>query len=153
DPFAGRADGGGAPAGGRLYRTGDLARSRPDGALDFLGRRDFQVKIHGVRIELDEITAALHTLPDVREAVVVVATAPPAAAPPDPAPRLVGYVVPRPEPRLDPAALRRALAERLPTAMVPAAWVVLAALPRTASGKVDRAALPAPPVLPAAGAP
>jgi amino acid adenylation domain-containing protein len=151
DPFAGDA-GPGAPPGGRLYLTGDLVRQRPDGALEFLGRRDHQVKIHGFRIELDEIAAALCTSPTVRSAVVVAAAAP-IVVPPDGAGRgaasiaprrLVAYVVLEAGQALDAALLRRHLAARLPAPMVPAAFVSLPELPRTASGKVDRGALPAP---------
>jgi amino acid adenylation domain-containing protein len=137
DPF-------GAAAGGRLYRTGDLVRWRPDGELDFLGRADLQVKVRGVRIELGEVEAALAGHPAVREAVV-------AAREERGDGRLVAYVAPA-----DAAAafgaeaealvetLRRHLERRLPAALVPAAWVVLPALPLTSRGKVDRGALPAP---------
>ncbi len=149
----------GDAAGARLYRTGDLARTLPDGAIDYLGRLDHQVKIRGVRIEPGEIEAALARHPEVREAVVTVAgpAAPASAA--AAGPRLVAYLVPRqPSPAADPAAaclapaaeealiddVRRALRQSLPEAMVPAAFVVLAALPLSANGKVDRKALPAP---------
>jgi amino acid adenylation domain-containing protein/non-ribosomal peptide synthase protein (TIGR01720 family) len=115
--------------GGRVYRTGDLARRRGDGAIEFLGRLDHQVKIRGVRIEPGEIEAALLALPGVREAVVAAYEK-----------RLVAYVVGD-----APAeALRQLLRERLPEAMVPATFVSLPALPLTANGKVDRKALPAP---------
>jgi amino acid adenylation domain-containing protein len=116
-------------SGSLLYRTGDRARSRPDGTLEFLGRRDTQVKIRGFRIELGEIEAALAALPGVREAVVVMRED-----------RLVAYVTG------DAAieTLRESLRERLPDQMIPAAFVGLDALPLTANGKVDRKALPAP---------
>ncbi|HVR07369.1 MAG TPA: amino acid adenylation domain-containing protein [Thermoanaerobaculia bacterium] len=162
DPLSGRP-------GERLYRTGDLARWRADGELQFLGRFDHQVKVRGFRIELGEIEAALRAQPGVREAVVVARGEPaadagharhaddgaepaPAAAArlPQPLQRLVAYVVPDPE-TLDGAAagtlaaeLRRGLGERLPDYMVPGAIVLLAALPLTPSGKVDRRALPDP---------
>jgi hypothetical protein len=131
DPF------GGEP-GGRLYRTGDLARHLPDGNLEFLGRDDHQVKVRGHRIELGEIEAALLQLPGVRAAVV--------AARPDASGdlRLVAYLVAPREARLKSGEVRRLLAERLPDAMIPSAFVPLDALPLTANGKVDRAALPDP---------
>jgi amino acid adenylation domain-containing protein len=124
-------------AGGRLYRTGDLARFRPDGAIEFLGRLDHQVKVRGVRIELGEIEAALLRHPRLREAVVMLGT--PAGGG---EPRLAAYLVAAGPP---PSAgeLRRFLAERLPDAMLPAAWVMLPALPLTPSGKADRRALAA----------
>ncbi|HSK78180.1 MAG TPA: amino acid adenylation domain-containing protein, partial [Thermoanaerobaculia bacterium] len=116
-------------SGERLYRTGDLCRFRRDGEIEFLGRADHQVKIRGQRIELGEIEVALTALPGVREAVVVARDG-----------QLAAYVVG------DAAAgeLRRSLSERLPAAMVPAAFVTLEALPLTPNGKVDRRALPAP---------
>ncbi|HSN85880.1 MAG TPA: amino acid adenylation domain-containing protein, partial [Thermoanaerobaculia bacterium] len=117
--------------GSRLYRTGDRARYRPDGNLEFLGRRDHQVKIRGFRIELGEIEAALSTLAGVQEAVVVVREDRTGDR------RLVAYVV-------GPATvedLRPPLRERLPDYMVPAVFVKLAALPLTPNGKVDRKAL------------
>ncbi|HKH45402.1 MAG TPA: non-ribosomal peptide synthase/polyketide synthase [Thermoanaerobaculia bacterium] len=123
----------GREAGERVYRTGDLARWRSDGAIEYLGRLDHQVKIRGVRIELGEIEAALTALPGVREAVVM-------AREDRSEKRLVAYVVG------DVAAeeLRRSLRTRLPEPMVPAAFVTLMALPLSANGKVDRKALPAP---------
>ncbi|WP_309094583.1 condensation domain-containing protein [Streptomyces sp.] len=132
DPFG--------PPGSRLYRTGDLARLRPDGTVEFLGRADQQVKIRGFRVEPGEVEAVARALPGVRRAAVVArqdGTAPR---------RLVAYVEPEPDGDdvPDPAALRHALAERLPAPCVPAAVVVLPALPHTPSGKLDRRALPAP---------
>jgi amino acid adenylation domain-containing protein len=124
--------------GQRLYRTGDLVRSRPDGALEYLGRLDHQVKIRGVRIELGEVEAALRQQPGVREAVVVARREGAGGA------RLIGYVTTQAEPPVDPAALRQALARTLPEYLVPAVVVRLAQLPLSPNGKVDRQALPAP---------
>jgi amino acid adenylation domain-containing protein len=125
----------GVEPGGRLYRTGDLARHRGDGRLEFLGRRDGQVKLRGYRIELGEIESALARHPGVRQAVVT--------ARDDGGPvgrRLVAYLVGSAEI----PELRRFLGESLPDYMIPTAWVTLDALPLTPNGKVDRAALPAP---------
>jgi amino acid adenylation domain-containing protein len=124
-------------AGSRLYRTGDRVRHRADGLLEFSGRLDGQVKIRGFRIEPGEIEAALVAHPGVREAVVV------ARRDRDREIRLVAYVAGN-VPGMAAEELRRHLRERLPEPMVPAAFVVLAALPLTANGKVDRKALPAP---------
>ncbi|MBW4718788.1 non-ribosomal peptide synthetase [Saccharothrix obliqua] len=118
--------------GERLYHTGDLVRLLPDGTIDYLGRIDHQVKLHGNRIEPGEVEAALLRHPAVRAAAVAVHDD-----------RLVGYVVPTAEPPT-PAELRDHLARSLPETMLPAAWTVLAALPLTPSGKTDRKALPAP---------
>jgi amino acid adenylation domain-containing protein len=138
DPFA-------AAPGERLYRTGDVARFRADGRLDFLGRRDGQIKLRGFRIELGEVESALARHPAVRAAVVTARDDGGAAGR-----RLVAYAV---APDLaDATELRRFLAAALPEHMVPSSFVLLDALPLTANGKVDRAALPAPdsPGLPAA---
>ncbi|KAA2254443.1 amino acid adenylation domain-containing protein [Solihabitans fulvus] len=127
DPFAERP-------GARLYRTGDRVRYRADGQLEFLGRRDHQVKIRGQRIELGEVEAALRAVPGVTDTVVTVS--------PDPAGqhRLVGYLVGA----VDAQRVRGELAAVLPEAMVPSALVALDALPLTSNGKVDRKALPEP---------
>ncbi|HKV11609.1 MAG TPA: amino acid adenylation domain-containing protein, partial [Thermoanaerobaculia bacterium] len=128
----------GGTAGGRLYRTGDLARRLSGGDLEFLGRADGQVKIRGFRLELSEVEAVLRQHPDLAECVVTVREDRPGDR------RLVAYAVPQPGRDPGVSALRAFVAERLPQYMVPAAFVTLAALPVLASGKVDRAALPAP---------
>ena len=125
-------------SGARLYRTGDRARWRADGALEYLGRIDHQVKLRGMRIELGEVEAALAAHPAVREAVAAVRE----TAPGDP--RLYAWVVPEAHARLDRDLLRHFLAAQLPDPMIPRAIVPLDTLPLTPSGKVDRAALPAP---------
>ncbi|MEH1015836.1 amino acid adenylation domain-containing protein [Micromonospora sp. CPCC 206060] len=133
----------GAAPGGRMYRTGDLVRRRADGQLDFVGRTDDQVKLGGVRIEPGDIEAALADHPQVRRAVVTVRDDQPAGR------ALVGYVDWAGDD--DPAtALRAHLRTRLPEAMIPAAFVVPDAFPVLPSGKLDRAALPAPVTVPAA---
>jgi amino acid adenylation domain-containing protein len=132
---------GGTP-GARLYRTGDLGRFRPDGTLVFVGRRDRQVKVRGQRIEVAEIEAALGRLPGVGRAVVE--SRPVAGAGGETEIELVAYLTPGPGGPPDPADLRRQLGARLPPSMIPAAFVTLAALPLTPTGKLDRAALPAP---------
>ncbi|HVS00232.1 MAG TPA: amino acid adenylation domain-containing protein [Thermoanaerobaculia bacterium] len=134
-----------AAPGGRLYATGDRARCGRDGNLEFLGRVDQQVKVRGYRIELEEIEAALSRHPGVREAVVLAREDVPGDK------RLVGYVVPAGQPAPSPAELRAALQQTLPDYMVPWTFVLLDVLPLTSSGKVDRAGLPAPQALAAAG--
>ncbi|WP_327260475.1 amino acid adenylation domain-containing protein [Streptomyces sp. NBC_01232] len=122
------------PPGSRMYHTGDLVRLRSDGQLEFLGRADDQVKIRGYRIELGEVESALTALPGVGSAAVVVREDTPGVK------RLVAYVTGP----VAGAALREALAGVLPDYMVPAAVVALDSLPTNVSGKLDRAALPAP---------
>jgi acyl carrier protein len=124
--------------GARLYRTGDLVRRHCDGALEFLGRIDHQVKIRGHRIELGEIEAALARQSGVREAAVV------AREDGSGDKRLAAYVTPKAGTSLVPEQLRAALAQELPEVMVPATLTVLAAFPLTPNGKVDRGALPHP---------
>jgi amino acid adenylation domain-containing protein len=121
----------------RLYQTGDRARWRPDGQLEFLGRLDDQVKILGHRVELGEIEAALAGHPAVRQGAVVAQETAHGGR------RLVAFCVPAADPPPAEAELRLFLRSRLPEAMVPAAFVVLAALPLTPHGKVDRRALAA----------
>jgi len=124
-------------ANGRIYRTGDIARYLPDGRIQFLGRIDNQVKVRGFRIELGEIETALEQRDDVRAAVAV-------AREQRGEQRLVAYVVPQPGHTPRSSELRRALAQRLPEYMVPAAIVTVVELPLTPNGKVDRKALPDP---------
>jgi nonribosomal peptide synthetase DhbF len=131
------ADPCGAP-GSRMYRSGDLARWRADGVLEFLGRVDQQLKVRGFRVEPGEIEAALMHHSMVAQAVVI------GRQDSEGDKRLVGYVVPPEGETADPAALRSFLSQRLPNYMVPAAIVVLDALPLTANGKLNTKALPAP---------
>jgi amino acid adenylation domain-containing protein len=132
DPF-GRAP------GARLYRTGDLVRWRADGNLEFLGRLDHQIKLRGFRVELGEVEGVLGQHPGVAQAVAVLREDRPGDK------RLVAYALPcDPQAPPDPADLRAFLRERLPDYMVPSALVLLPALPRTPSGKLDRRSLPAP---------
>lgn len=120
------------------YRTGDLGRELPDGSLEFVGRGDEQLKIHGVRIDLQAIQAALERHPRVRQAEVICQDEG------DGRSRLVAYVVPKdPEPLMQ-SDLRVFLRSELRPESVPAVVVVLDAFPLTLNGKVDRAALPAP---------
>jgi amino acid adenylation domain-containing protein len=118
----------------RMYRTGDRGRLLPDGSLDFLGRADRQVKLHGYRIEPGEIESALMTHPAVREAIVRVDEA---ASPA----RLVAYVMARAGETIDAGELRAHLQERLPIPMMPATFVALDAFPLTPTGKIDVVAL------------
>jgi amino acid adenylation domain-containing protein len=122
--------------GGRVYRTGDLARYLPDGRIEFLGRRDHQVKVRGYRIEMGEIEATLAKHPSVREAAV--------AALDDTSGNrnLVAFVSARRGQRLDVAALRVFLQDALPHYMVPSRILLLDALPLTPNGKIDRQSLP-----------
>lgn len=134
DPFS-------SSPGSRLYRSGDRVRYLPDGNLEFLGRVDHQLKIHGQRIEPSEIEHALSRHPDVSEAL--------ATAVGDGADRqLVAYLVTNADSLPDAAGWHQRLASRLPLHMIPSAYVPLAAFPLTANGKIDRRALP-PPVDPA----
>jgi pristinamycin I synthase-2 len=130
DPFG--------PPGSVMYRTGDMVRWRGDGLIEFLGRADEQVKLRGFRVEPDEIEAVLTDCPAVADAMVVVREDRPGDK------RLVGYVVAEPGTRCEPAGIRGFAARVLPDYMVPAAIVVIDAMPVTANGKVDRRALPPP---------
>jgi amino acid adenylation domain-containing protein len=122
----------------RLYRSGDMVRELSSGAIEILGRVDDQVKVHGYRVEPAEIELALAASPGVQHAIVI--------AREDIAGhrRLVAYVVPKQGQQLDPEALRRFLAKRLPSYMLPSVFVVLERLPLSINGKVDRSALPEP---------
>ena len=122
--------------GARLYRTGDRVRRLPDGQLEFHGRHDRQVKIRGQRLELDEVEAALKTHPAIQDACVL--ARPNGSA----GPVLTAFVEAREKPGIE--QLREHLAQHLPTYMIPVAWSVLDALPRSASGKVDVTRLPEP---------
>lgn len=135
--------------GRRLYRTGDLGRYLPGGIVEFLGRSDFQVKINGYRIELGEIAAVLCRAPGVADAVATVHTSPQTGAR-----TLAAYAVPRdPGAPPDPERLRVLLADSLPSYAVPQHLALIAEMPLSGNGKVDRAALPAPdPAFAAAGA-
>ncbi|MBJ8347537.1 non-ribosomal peptide synthetase [Antrihabitans sp. YC2-6] len=124
--------------GERLYRTGDLVRRHPDGMLEYLGRTDFQVKLRGLRIELGEIEALALQRDSVAHAVALVRTVPGRAD------QLVCYVVPAGAASIETDDLRAFLAAELPEYMVPTSFVVLAELPLTSSGKLDRNALPEP---------
>ena len=124
--------------GGTLYRTGDLARFRHDGTIEFLGRRDHQVKLRGFRIELGEIESALLSHAAVHECVVVVREDQPGSK------ELVAYVVPKPGAVADASDLRAHLDRTLPVHMIPGVMVPLPELPRLTNGKLDRTSLPAP---------
>jgi acyl-coenzyme A synthetase/AMP-(fatty) acid ligase/acyl carrier protein len=122
----------------RLYKTGDLARYLPDGNIEYLGRIDNQVKIRGFRIELGEIEAALSQHEDVQTSVVIIREDSPGDK------RLVAYIVPQTEIKLESSELRSFLKNKLPEYMIPNAFVFLEVLPLTPNGKVDRRALPTP---------
>ncbi|APM71767.1 TPA: enterobactin non-ribosomal peptide synthetase EntF [Klebsiella pneumoniae] len=135
DPFA---------PGERMYRTGDVARWLTNGAVEYLGRSDDQLKIRGQRIELGEIDRVMSALPDVGQAVSHACVFNQAAATGGDARQLVGYLVSDSGLPLDTAALKARLAEQLPPHMVPVVLMQLAELPLSANGKLDRKALPLP---------
>jgi amino acid adenylation domain-containing protein len=128
----------GGAEGERLYRTGDLARYLPDGQVEFLGRRDQQVKVRGFRIEIGEIETALTAHPAVGQSVVTVREDVPGEK------RLIAYLVTPETVEIDAGEWRAYLKESLPDYMIPSAFVTLDALPLLISGKLDRASLPAP---------
>jgi len=130
DPFS-------VEPGGRLYRTGDLVRWLPDGTIDFVGRKDHQVKVRGFRIELGEIESVLARHPGVKDAAVVVREDDPGDK------RFVAYVVWKTDAAVATVELRSWLGERLPAYMLPSAVVGLAALPLNSNNKLDRNALAA----------
>ncbi len=122
----------------RIYLTGDLGSMSPDGCLVHMGRKDFQVKVRGNRVEIPEIEAALYNLETTEEAVVI------ADDDAEGERRLVAYVVPNGDPAPSVATLRHGLAETLPGYMIPSVFVFLESLPRLPNRKIDRLALPAP---------
>lgn len=122
--------------GSRMYRTGDLARLRPDGNIEYLGRKDRQVKIRGYRVEPGEVEAVLQQYPGVRQAAVVAVRGERAY--------LAAYVLLKAESKTSVAHLRQYLKNKLPEYMVPGPFIILEKLPLTPSGKVDQRALPKP---------
>ncbi len=124
--------------GARLNRTGDMARYLSDGHIEFLGRRDFQVKVRGFRVELGEVESVLLQHSAVQSAVVIAREIQPGQQ------RLIAYVVPQSESNPAVTDLRDFLSQSLPEPMIPSSFVFLAALPLTPNGKVDRKGLPEP---------
>ncbi|MGI3451545.1 enterobactin non-ribosomal peptide synthetase EntF [Citrobacter arsenatis] len=131
-------------AGERMYRTGDVARWLENGAVEYLGRSDDQLKIRGQRIELGEIDRVMQQMPDIEHAVAHACVFNQAAATGGDARQLVGYLVSQSGLPLDTSALRESLREKLPAHMVPTVLLQLAELPLSANGKLDRKALPMP---------
>ena len=125
-------------AGSRIYRTGDMGRKLPDGSIVFTGRKDFQIKIRGFRVELGEIESALSQHPAIRENVVVLRSNEAGDK------RLVAYVVFKSKTAVSENDLREFLRHKLPEYMMPARFMVLDSLPLTESGKLNRRALPEP---------
>jgi len=122
----------------RIYLTGDLGRMLPDGCLEHLGRKDFQVKIRGLLVEIAEVEGVLRSMGAIREAVVIVQEDKPGEK------RLVAYIVAAGNATLSVSEVRRFVEQKLPPLMVPSRFVVLDALPLTPTGKIDRRALPDP---------
>ncbi|MGD9540911.1 MAG: amino acid adenylation domain-containing protein, partial [Methylocystis sp.] len=135
DPFA---------AGERMYRTGDIVRWLTNGAVEYLGRADDQIKIRGQRIELGEIESALLDQTGVSQTAVIATTTGERIGGGADERQLIGYVVPSGDKELDGEALRIALSRRLPGHMIPTAIICMTAFPLNASGKLDRKSLPAP---------
>ncbi|WP_446039161.1 amino acid adenylation domain-containing protein [Streptomyces sp. SID1121] len=133
------------PAGTRMYRTGDLTRWNHEGALEYLGRADQQVKLRGFRIELGEIETVLTGRPGVAQAVVAVREDQPGDK------RLVAYLTAEDGARIDTEDVRRRMSGLLPEYMIPSAFMVLDGIPLTVNGKVDRRALPVPEIAPTTG--
>jgi mycobactin peptide synthetase MbtE len=132
--------------GGRLYRSGDLARRNADGDIEFVGRADERVKIHGIRVELGEIAAAISVDPSVGQAVVIAVDLPQLGK------RVVGYVTPAAggSDTVEVERIRARVAAALPDYLVPAAYVLIDEIPITTHGKIDRDALPQPEIAAAA---
>jgi non-ribosomal peptide synthetase component F len=124
--------------GRRVYRSGDLGRQHADGELEYLGRRDDQVKVRGFRVEPGEVESVVRRDPAVRDAAVLGVEAPAGGT------RLVAWIVPEDGAPAGDEALRAHAARFLPEYMLPSAFVRVDAIPLTANGKVDRSALPAP---------
>ena len=121
--------------GSRLYRTGDAVRWNAVGNIEYLGRTDFQVKLRGQRIELGEIEAVLSGVPGVVHAAVTVAATDSGAE------HLVAYLSPA---SVDVNVVKAAVAQALPSYMVPTVWMLINDVPLNSAGKLDRKALPAP---------
>ena len=124
----------GETPGSRLYRTGDMVRWLADGSLEYLGRRDFEIKVRGHRIDVRQVEKVLHSWYDVQSAVVGARDGS----------QLVAYLVSREQASLDMPAIRRHVSEHLPTYMVPTLYMQLPALPKLPNGKLDRNSLPTP---------
>ena len=124
----------------RLYRTGDLARILPSGVIEYQGRVDHQIKIHGVRVEPGEIESAILQYPEIKQALVVAREDRPGDK------QLIAYVIPTKLDGFVPGAIRNFLKDKLPAYLIPSAFVPLTEFPLTFNGKVDRKALPEPPM-------